>query len=132
MENRRDPIRLGFAFLGPIILMIVFGYGITFDVEHLSYAVLDHDRTPESRQYLETTQAPATFSNRLPLRDYAQLETRMRSGELKFSVEIPGIRRNLTRGRRPEVGLWLDGAMPFGPKPAVGMCRGCIRPTSRT
>ena len=38
---RRDPMRLAFALLGPLLLMIVFGYGISFDVENLSYAVLD-------------------------------------------------------------------------------------------
>ena len=49
MELRRDPIRLAFALLGPILLMITCGYGISFDVEHLSYAVLDRDQSPESR-----------------------------------------------------------------------------------
>lgn len=125
MEVRRDPIRLGFAFLGPIILMIVFGYGITFDVEHLSYAVLDHDRTPESRQYLENISGSRYFREQAPLLDYAQLETRMRSGELKFAIEMPpGFGRDLKRGRRPEVGLWLDGAMPFRAETSRGYVQG--------
>jgi hypothetical protein len=34
-ELLRDPIRLSFAFIGPLILMTAFGYGITFDVENL-------------------------------------------------------------------------------------------------
>ena len=33
--------------------MLVFGYGISFDVESISLRVLDHDRSPESRAYLE-------------------------------------------------------------------------------
>ena len=45
LEVRRDPIRLAFALLGPTLLMIVFGYGISFDVERLSYGVLDRDGT---------------------------------------------------------------------------------------
>jgi ribosome-dependent ATPase len=53
LELRGDPIRLAFALLGPILLMITFGYGISFDVEHLTYAVLDRDDSPESRAYLE-------------------------------------------------------------------------------
>jgi ribosome-dependent ATPase len=36
MELRRDPVRLAFATLGPVILMVVFGFGITFDVERLT------------------------------------------------------------------------------------------------
>ena len=49
----RDPIRLAFALLGPILLMIAFGFGVTFDVEDLAYAAFDQDRTPESRELLE-------------------------------------------------------------------------------
>jgi ribosome-dependent ATPase len=39
MELLRDPIRLAFAFFGPLILMIAFAYGISFDVENLRFAV---------------------------------------------------------------------------------------------
>jgi ribosome-dependent ATPase len=49
MELLRDPIRLTFALLGPLILMIAFGYGISLDVEHLRFGAFDQDRTPESR-----------------------------------------------------------------------------------
>src|SRR5262249_23050734 len=45
MELLRDPIRLSFAFIGPVILMLAFGYGITFDVENLNFAAFDQDRT---------------------------------------------------------------------------------------
>ena len=43
-EICRDPIRLAFALLGPLILLVTFGYGITFDVERLPFAVLDNDQ----------------------------------------------------------------------------------------
>ena len=49
----RDPIRLAFALLGPMLLMAAFGFGISFDVEDLTYAALDRDRSPERRAYLE-------------------------------------------------------------------------------
>src|SRR5262249_2324774 len=53
VEIRRDPVRLSFAVFLPMILMLLFSYGISFDIENLAYAVLDHDRTPESREYLD-------------------------------------------------------------------------------
>ena len=49
----RDPVRLTFAFLGSALLMLVFGFGITTDVENIRYAALDQDQSPESRRYLE-------------------------------------------------------------------------------
>src|SRR5208283_4046373 len=53
MELLRDPIRLAFAFVGPLILMVAFGYGITFDVENLKYAAFDQDNTPASHRLLD-------------------------------------------------------------------------------
>ncbi|TFG40083.1 MAG: ABC transporter permease, partial [Syntrophobacterales bacterium] len=114
MEIRRDPIRLAFALLGPLILMVVFGYGISFDVEHLPYAVLDRDQTPESRSYLESYAGSRNFELRPPIRDAAELEQRMRNGELKLAIEIPSdFGKDLKRGRQPEVAVWVDGSMPF-------------------
>lgn len=49
MKLTRDPIRMTLAGVGSVILMIIMGYGITLDVEHLDYAVLDRDQTTISR-----------------------------------------------------------------------------------
>jgi ribosome-dependent ATPase len=53
MQILRDPIRLTFAFVGSALLMLVCGFGITTDVEHIRYATFDQDQSPESRAYLE-------------------------------------------------------------------------------
>jgi ribosome-dependent ATPase len=125
MEIGRDPIRLGFALLGPVLLMIVFGYGISFDVEKLPYAVLDRDQTPESRTYLENFQGSRYFEERPPLRDAAELEQRLRSGELKVAIALPpAFGQDLKRGARPQVGVWLDGAMPFRAETSRGYVEG--------
>ena len=125
LEIRRDPIRLAFALLGPLILMVVYGYGISFDVEHLAYAVLDRDQTPESRTYLESYAGSHNFELRPPIADTDELERRMRNGELKLSIEIPaGFGKDLKRGRQPEVGVWLDGAMPFRAESSRGYVQG--------
>ncbi len=114
MELLRDPIRLAFAFVGPVILMLAFGYGITFDVENLKYAAFDQDQTPESRRLLESFSGSHYFSERPPISSPAELEQRMRSGELAVAVEIPsGFGRDLANLRPPEVAFWIDGAMPF-------------------
>jgi ribosome-dependent ATPase len=113
LEIRRDPIRLAFALLGPMLLMIVLGFGISFDVEHLSYGVLDRDQTPESRSYLENFAGSRYFRERPLIRDYEELERRMASGELRVAVEIPpGFAKDLKRERSPQVNVWIDGAMP--------------------
>jgi ribosome-dependent ATPase len=125
MEIRRDPVRLAFALLGPVILMITFGYGISFDVENLSYAVLDRDRSPQSRAYLENFSGSRYFSERAPLSDHAELEQRLRSGELKLAIEIPPqFGRHLKRDRPTEVGVWIDGASPLRADTSRGYIEG--------
>src|SRR5574341_1233027 len=72
LELRRDPIRLSLATLGTVILMIVLSLGITLDVEHVSFAVLDYDQTTTSRDYaLNIAGAPRWFKEVAPLRNYA-------------------------------------------------------------
>src|SRR5262249_18611149 len=54
------------------------------------------------------------FSERPPINSTAELEQRLRSGELAVAVEIPsGFGRDLARLHPPEVAVWIDGAMPF-------------------
>jgi ribosome-dependent ATPase len=54
IELQHDRVRLGFAIAGPLLLMIVFGYGISLDVEHLPFAVMDSDDTAASRYYVDS------------------------------------------------------------------------------
>ena len=113
LELRRDPVRATLALLGSLILMIVMGYGISMDVENLSYAVLDRDDTGLSRNYALNLSGSRYFVEKAPLRDYEELDRRMRSGELSLAVELPpSFGLNLQRGAPVEIGVWIDGAMP--------------------
>jgi ribosome-dependent ATPase len=113
-EVIRDPLRVAFALLGPIILMMTFGYGISFDVDNLPYAVFDQDRSRESRDLLETMAGSRYFVERREIASADEMEQRLLSGELRFAIEIPpGFGKDMLSGRRPDVGVWIDGAMPF-------------------
>ena len=125
MELLRDPIRLGVALAGSVLLLVMLGYGITLDVQDLRFAVLDGDQTPESHDYTENIAGSRYFLERPPIRDTAELEARMRNGELSLALEIPpGFGRDLRRGRPVEVGVWIDGAMPFRGETIKGYVRG--------
>ncbi|HSO82916.1 ribosome-associated ATPase/putative transporter RbbA [Thiocapsa sp.] len=127
-EIRRDPIRLAFALLGPVIMMIAMGFGISFDVDEIAYAVLDHDRTPASRDYLEYFAGSTWFSEQAPLADAEQMWRRLASGRLAVAIEIPaGFGRDLTRDSGPEVGFMIDGAVPFRSDSIGGYVEGVHR-----
>ena len=114
LELRRDPMRAALALVGSLILMLVIGYGISLDVENLSFAVLDRDQTTVSNNYaLQFIGSPRYFIEHAPIRDYADMERRMRSGELTLAIEIPPhFGRDLERGRTAQIGAWVDGANP--------------------
>ena len=125
LELRRDPIRASFAFVGSLILLFVLGYGISMDVEDLPFAVLDRDQTTASRDYTLDIAGSRYFTERPPIADPADLDRRMRNGELSLVIEIPpGFAREVSAGREVEIGGWMDGAMPSRAETAQGYVEG--------
>ena len=113
-ELMRDKVRLAFALLGAIFMMVIFGYGISLDVEKLAFAVYDQDQTPQSRTYLEAFRSSRYFAEQAPIQDAKELHQRLQRSEIKLALEIPpGFGRDLYAGRQPAVAAWLDGGMPF-------------------
>src|SRR3546814_2012685 len=109
----RVPIRRPMAGLGSVILSLVIGYGVSMDVEDLTFAGLDRDQTMTSRDYTLNIAGSRYFIEQAPITNYVDLDRRMRAGELSLAIEIPpGFARDLARGRPVQIGAWIDGAMP--------------------
>jgi ribosome-dependent ATPase len=114
LELLRDPIRLGFSLLGTTLLMLVFGFGVSTDVNNLSFAVLDQDQSPESRAYLEELRGSTYFVEKALIANEADLISRLKSGDIKAAIEIPpNFGLDIKRGRPAWVSALVDGAMPF-------------------
>ena len=125
LELKRDPIRLALAFFGSAIMMLVLGYGITMDVENLSFAVLDRDQTTLSRDYTLNLGGSRYFVEQPPLHDDADMDRRLRAGEISLAIEIPpGFARDIARGTPVSVGAWIDGAMPMRAETIRGYVQG--------
>jgi ribosome-dependent ATPase len=113
LELKRDPIRLATAGIGAAVLMLVLGFGINLDVENLTFAVLDRDQTNVSTNYISNLAGSRYFIEQAPIRDYDDLDRRMRAGDLTLAIEIPPqFGSDLQRGQPVEIGAWIDGAMP--------------------
>ncbi len=92
----------------------MLGAGISTDVDNLTFAVLDHDNTPESRAYLEELRGSRYFIEKAPIKDYGELERRLQSADIRAAIEIPpAFGRDIKKGVPASVGAWIDGAMPF-------------------
>ena len=129
LELRRDPVRATLALAGSVILLFVMGFGINMDVQTLRFAVLDHDQTAMSRQYVDSLAGSRYFIEQPPITDAAQMDRRMRSGELALALEIPpGFARDLARGGTlggpVQIGAWIDGSMPMRAETVAGYVQG--------
>jgi ribosome-dependent ATPase len=114
LELLRDRVRLAFALIGPLILLVTFGYGISFDVENLPFAVFDRDQSNQSRDLVESFAGSRYFTRQPALASEVELDRRLRSGELRLAIDIPpGFGRDLLDGRRPQIAFFLDGAQTF-------------------
>ena len=115
MQILRDPVRLAFAFIGSALLMLVFGFGITTDVEHIRYASFDLDQSPGSRAYLEQfAGASRYFTTTRPVGSAEEGLRRLQSDDISLLLEIPpNFGRDFRRGSGPEVLAQVDGAMTF-------------------
>ncbi|HAJ11599.1 MAG TPA: multidrug ABC transporter ATP-binding protein [Comamonadaceae bacterium] len=125
LELQRDPVRGALALLGSLMLMFVMGYGISMDVEDLRFAVLDRDQTSLSRDYALQLSGSRYFIEQPPLADDADMDHRLRSGEISLALEIPsGFAQRVHRGETAEIGAWIDGAMPQRAETVAGFVQG--------
>jgi len=109
-QLRRDPRSMALAFVLPLALLIFFGYAITFDVRNLEIAVLDQDRTRESRELVETFLASGYFTVTERLDRYAQADRRLARGTVIGVLVIPpGFAGDLAAGEGTAQ-LLLDGS----------------------
>ena len=114
VEVLRDPIRIAFALLGPVVLMVAFGFGVTFDVERIPFAALDFDRTFESREFLSNFEGSRYFDRKQDAGSSVDADELLRSGEVKLAIEIPsGFGRGLQARHQAQASAWVDGSMPF-------------------
>jgi ribosome-dependent ATPase len=95
-------------------LMVVFGFGVSTDVDNLSFAVLDRDQSSASLAYLGELRGSSYFTEKPPITSYAHRDARLQSGTVSAVIEIPpGFGRDIKRGRPAFISATIDGAMPF-------------------
>ncbi|WP_217357273.1 ribosome-associated ATPase/putative transporter RbbA [Ruegeria atlantica] len=125
IEILRDRVRLAFAFLGSVILMLVFCYGITLDIEELDFAVLDLSQGPESRAYIAEISGSRYFNPTQPLTSIDEGHERLARGDASLVVELPpDFGRKIRSGEATDVLAIVDGAIPFKGETVEGYVAG--------
>lgn len=106
----RDPKTKRIIFVAPIIQLILFGYAVNTDVRHVATALVDHDRTAESRALVSALTASGYFSITERSDDPASLQRALDRGSAVVALQVPaGFAADLKAGRGPAVQLLVDG-----------------------
>ena len=127
LEILRDRVRLSFAVLGSLLLLVLFAFGVSFDVENLPFAMFDRDRSIESGRLTDAFTGSRSFQVHAPISDEGEVDRRLVSGELRLVVTIPpGFGADLLNGRRPEVGIAIDGANTFRAETVKAYVQGVV------
>jgi ABC-2 type transport system permease protein len=84
----RDKSNLAVGLLLPVALILLFGYGLSFDVKNAPIAVVLEDSSPTAREVVAGLQGSAYLSPTLTT-SMTQAEARMRAGEIDAIVRIP-------------------------------------------
>jgi ABC-2 type transport system permease protein len=85
----RDPRSLGMGIAIPILLLILFGYALTLDVDDVPFAVWDQSRTPASRELISRFEASRYFSLASYTTNYREIERAIDRREILLALVIP-------------------------------------------
>ena len=108
---RRDPRSLAMAIAIPMLLLVLFGYALTLDVDNVPLVVWDQSESPASREFISHFKGSRYFSIRGHLRNYREVERAIDSAQALVAVIIPkDFAGRITSGRITSVQLIVDGS----------------------
>jgi len=109
----RDFRSLYLAFIIPMLLILLFGYALSLDVEHIPTAVVDYDRTPESRDFIRRLDATVYFDVAAHPPSAAALTDLLDRNRVILGIVIPpGWSADLKASRKSALQLVIDGSDP--------------------
>lgn len=110
IEILRDPITLGVALFMPLVLLFMFGYAITLDVDDIRLAVLDHDKSAESRALVDRFVQSGYFRLEEIVHTDAALEDALQRDRARAALIIPPrFAQSSRESQAPNVQVLIDG-----------------------
>lgn len=109
-ELVRDPITVGIALLMPLVMLFLFGYAISLDVDRVSLGVLDQDRSVTSRQLVDSFIASGYFRKVSDYSSVRQVESGLQRSVVKIALVIPPeFGERILRNEPAQVQVLVDG-----------------------
>lgn len=107
----RDPRSLVLALALPLVMLLLFGYALTLDVDRIPTYVYDQDHTPESRELIDQFRGSRSFQIREAVSNYGAINRGIDKSAILLSLVIPRYySRHLLAGEEADVQLLVDGS----------------------
>ncbi len=128
IHNWRDPRSLAIIIALPIMLLLLYGYAINFELRELTFAVQDWDRSEQSADLIDTLARSDYFTFHSLVETGEQIERLIEGGEVRFAIVImPGFGEQIAAGKTGRVQVLLDGADSTTAGIAQGYLEGVMR-----
>jgi ABC-2 type transport system permease protein len=111
LQLRQDPTMARIVFVAPVLQLLIFGYAVSFDVNNLTTAVCDLDRSPASRALVQRMVGSGYFRVVAEVQSPRELDRLLDMGHAQVAVSLPrGLQRELLAGQRPQVQALFDAS----------------------
>jgi ABC-2 type transport system permease protein len=125
----RDPLSLIMALALPLLMILLFGYALTLDVDRIPTLVYDSNQSPESRTLISRFQGSRYFSIMGTVDNYSAIEKAIDQNQCTLGIVIPrDYSRNLLAGKNPQIQLLFDGSNSNTASIALGYAGGILQP----
>jgi len=110
LQILRDPRSLALAVSIPVILLLLFGYALTLDVDRIPTVVYDQDRSPKSRDLIDRFLSSQYFQLEEAVQSYGRVQEMLDTGRALMGLVIPDdFSRNLELDRQTTIQVLMDG-----------------------
>ncbi len=109
----RDFRSLYLAFMIPLLLILLFGYALSLDVDNINVVVVDHDPTDLSRDFIRKLDASSYFHVLGQFMDERVVNRYLDDGEASVAIILPPRwTENVRSDRKSPVQILIDGSDP--------------------
>ena len=113
IQIRRDRVSMAIPIMMPIMMMLLFGYAVNTEVDHVAMAVYDASHTQQSRAYTQAFASSNSFDIASAVQSEQEVTALIESGKAKVGLVIPAnFASDSKAGRTPQCELLIDGTDP--------------------
>jgi len=110
IQIKRDARSIGIVIAMPLVMMLAFGYGVSFDTKHIPVYIYDMEGSQQSQDFLKRFQSSVYFNVVKTVGNYRELVQAIDGGECQMGILVPSdFSSKLSSGEPVSVQALFDG-----------------------